>query len=99
MSKLLYFRNRHDADAVMAALAGIAASHGYVNAAGPNPGAGNVAELMAAIANGDLAVVQLDDAQRNAVIPWLATRAVPPALDEALLEIAAALDEARQRKT
>lgn len=99
MSKLLYFRNRHDADRVMATLAGIAASHGYVNAGGPNSGAGSVAELLAAIASGEVAVVKLDDAQRNVVIPWLVTRAVTPSLTETLNAIAGALDEARLRKT
>lgn len=99
MSKLIYFRNRHNADRIMATLAEIAANLGYVNAGGPNPGAGNVAELLAAIANGEIAVVQLDDAQRNAVIPWLVTRAVTPSLTETLNAIAGALDEARLRKT
>lgn len=71
MSKLLYFRNKHDEDAVMAAMATIAAQHGYVNLAGPKPGQGNVAELLAAIAAGEVALVLLPDEHTSIVVEFL----------------------------
>ena len=99
MSKLLYFRNRHDENAVMATLAEIAASHGYINHAGPNPGAGNVAELLAAIAGGEVAIILLADTPRDLAIDFLRQQdRSHPSLAEALDAIAAALEEARQRE-
>lgn len=71
-SHLLYFRNNRDAKAILATLAEIALAFGYVNHAGPNPGAGNVAELLAAIASGELALVLLPDEQRDYAIDDLA---------------------------
>ena len=56
MPKLLWFRQDRDEDAIMASLTSLAAQHGYTNSAGPKLGAGNVAELMAAIAAGDLRI-------------------------------------------
>lgn len=97
MSKLLYFRQRHDADRIMATVAEIAANLGYVNAGGPNPGVGNVAELLAAIANGEIAVVKLDDKQRAMVLGWFETRLLLPPLEEALDKIAVGLHEAHVR--
>lgn len=99
MSKLLYFRNRHDASSVMAIVADVAASHGYINRAGPNPGAGNVAELLAAIASGEVATVLLADTPRDMAIDFLRSQSpAHPSLAEALDSIANALDEARQRE-
>lgn len=99
MSKLLYFRNRHDATAVMMVVAEVAASHGYVNHAGPNPGAGNVAELLAAIASGEVATVLLAETPRDMAIDWLRSQSIThPSLAEALTAIADALDEARHRE-
>lgn len=101
MSKLIYFRDRHDAKHVMTVVAEIAASHGYINHAGPNPGAGNVAELLAAIASGEVATVLLADTPRDMAIDWLRSQSmaiIHPALAEALTAIADALDEARQRE-
>lgn len=74
-SYLLYFRNHRDVKAILAALAEIALAFGYINHAGPNPGAGNVAELLAAIANGELALILLPDEQRDYAIDDLNTDA------------------------
>lgn len=99
MSKLLYFRNRHDASAVMATVGQVAADHGYINHAGANPGGGNVAELLAAIASGEVATVLLADTPRDMAIDFLRSQSpAHPSLAEALTAIAAALDEARQRE-
>lgn len=99
MSKLLYFRNRHNADRVMAVMAEIAASHGYVNAGGPNSGAGSVAELLAAIASGEVATILLADTPRDMAIDYLRSQAPEhPSLAEALAAIADCLDEARRRE-
>lgn len=99
MSKLLYFRNNRNENAIMATLAEIAASHGYINHAGPNPGAGNVAELLAGIASGEVATVMLAETPRDVATDWLCEqRPDHPSLAEALLAIADALDEARHRE-
>lgn len=95
MSKLLYFRNKHDQDAVMATLAQIAAEHGYTNRAGPNPGAGNVAELMAAIAAGEVKLLLLPDEQQTLATEHLRQSAADCAanvpLADALTDIADSL--------
>lgn len=71
MPKLLYFRNEHDEDAIMSSLAQIASQHGYTNIAGPKPGAGNVAELLAAIADGEVALVLLPDEHLSLAVDFL----------------------------
>lgn len=103
-SHLLYFRNTHDAKAILAALAQIALAFGYVNHAGPKPGAGNVAELLAAIAVGELALVLLPDEQRDYAIDDLAADAAKAAASgdywraETYPILSAALAAARQRE-
>lgn len=99
MPKLLYFRHHHDENEVMATLAKIAASHGYINHAGPNPGAGNVAELLAAIAGGEVATILLADTPRDLAIDFFRQQHPShPSLAEALNAIADSLEEARQRE-
>ena len=63
MPKLLWFRQDRDEAAILDALTRLAAQHGYTNRAGPNPGAGNVAELMAAIATGEVKLLLPPDEQ------------------------------------
>lgn len=71
MSKLIYFRNKHNENEVMARLAEIAADHGYVNIAGPKPGAGNVAELLAAIATGEVKLLLMPDEHISLAVDFL----------------------------
>ena len=65
MPKLLWFRQDRDEDAILASLTSLAAQHGYTNSAGPKHGAGNVAELMAAIATGEVKLLLLPGGQRD----------------------------------
>lgn len=103
-SHLLYFRNSRDAKAILARAARIALAFGYVNHAGPNHGAGNVAELLTAIAAGELALVLLPDEQRDYAIDDLSAdaQAAESSGDywraQTYPAIARALDAARQRE-
>ena len=65
MPKLLWFRQDRDETAILDTLAAMAAQHGYINQRGPKHGAGNVAELMAAIATGEVKLLLLPDGQRD----------------------------------
>lgn len=101
-SHLLYFRRNRDAAAILSRLAEMAAAFGYVNHAGPNPGAGNVAEMMAAIASGELAVILLPDEQRDYAITDLRADAAANPGDywrsQTYPTIANALQAARNRE-
>lgn len=95
MPKLLWFRNDRDETAIMDTLAALAAQHGYTNRAGPNPGAGNVAELMAAIAAGEVKLLLLPDEQQTLATEHLRQSAADCAanvpLADALTDIADSL--------
>lgn len=95
MPKLLYFRNEHDEDAIMSSLARIASEHGYTNMAGPKPGQGNVAELLAAIADGEVALVLLPDEHLSLAVDFLRQAAREQSADlplsNALSDIASSL--------
>lgn len=101
---LLYFRSNRNAAAIMVTLAEIAAAFGYINHAGPRPGAGNVAELLAAIATGELALVLLPDEQRDYAIADLSDDAAQALATgdywraETYPALARALAAARQRE-
>ena len=52
-------------------LAEVAASLGLVTAQGPTTGAGSVGSLLMDIAEGDAAVIGIDDYEHLIVVPWL----------------------------
>jgi hypothetical protein len=69
----LYFKNMtaQQSRQLRARLAEVAASHGYIAERGPTAGDGNPAELLVAIANGELATVLLADDERRRAIRQL----------------------------
>jgi len=69
----LYFKNMTAAQSrqLRARLAEIAASHGYIAQRGPTAGQGNPAELLVAIANGEIATLLLADDERRQAIRQL----------------------------
>ena len=95
MPKLLWFRQGRDEAAIMASLTSLAAQHGYTNRAGPKHGAGNVAELMAAIATGEVKLLLLPDEQQTLAAEFLRQSAADCAanvpLADALTDIADSL--------
>jgi hypothetical protein len=95
MPKLLWFRQGRDEAAIMASLTSLAAQHGYTNSAGPKHGAGNVAELMAAIATGEVKLLLLPDEQQTLAAEFLRQSAADCAanvpLADALTDIADSL--------
>ncbi len=95
MPKLLWFRRGRDEAAIMASLTSLAAQHGYTNSAGPKHGAGNVAELMAAIATGEVKLLLLPDEQQTLAAEFLRQSAADCAanvpLADALTDIADSL--------
>jgi hypothetical protein len=81
----------------------IAAHHGYVAVGGPTKGQGNAAELMVAIAGGEVALVLLNDNQRRRAMQHLEAEAERLRegnyfLSIALQEIADSLREAWPRQ-
>lgn len=99
MTTLLHFRDSRDETSIIAAVKAVAADHGYVTSAGPGVGSGNVAELLAGIATGEVATVLLADIPRDLAIDFLRSQQPEhPSLAEALTAIADALDEARRRE-
>ena len=98
MPKLLWFRHDRDETAIMDSLTSLAAQHGYINQRGPKHGAGNVAELMAAIATGEVKLLLLPDEQQTLAAEFLRQAAADCAanvpLADALTDIADSLDAA-----
>lgn len=97
----LYFKQLDPAGTrqLMADLAGLAAEHGYlVTGAGASKGRGNVAELLEAIASGEVALVLLPDEQRDQCIEWLRRANADPAAPDGICDIIAALEQARERE-
>lgn len=95
MPKLLWFRQDRDETAILDTLAAMAAQHGYINQRGPKHGAGNVAELMAAIATGEVKLLLLPDEQQTLAAEFLRQSAADCAanvpLADALTDIADSL--------
>ena len=95
MPKLLWFRQDRDETAIMDTLAALAAQHGYTNSAGPKHGAGNVAELLVAIATGEVKLLLLPDEQQTLAAEFLRQSAADCAanvpLADALTDIADSL--------
>jgi hypothetical protein len=99
----LYFRgvSQEEANAIRLQANKVAAYHGYSAERGPTAGAGNAAEMLVAIASGELATVLLPDEQRSMAIRWLdeqSNKVDNFSLAEALQSIAKQLDAAVQRE-
>lgn len=92
----VHFRPDLDELTVLDSIRQIAANYGYTTRSGPQTGRGNVAELLAAIATGEVATVLLPDEQRLLAIEFL--RSAAPAqelpLAEALSSLADELEQA-----
>lgn len=99
-----YFRlSKADANRVRRDLADLAKELGYTATRGPTVGEGNPAELLVAIASGEVALVLLPDEHRQWASEWLCQRATEMrkeandfrslGIAEALEVIARALDE------
>ena len=65
MPKLLWFRQSRDEAAILASLTSLAARHSYINSAGPRSRDGNMAELLVAIATGEVRLLFLPDEQQS----------------------------------
>ena len=95
MPKLVYFSVSIDETETWKTVQDIAASHGYVGQRGD----GNVAQLLTGIATGEIATLMLAGTPRDLAIEFLRQQHPDhPSLTDALADIAAALDEARQRE-
>jgi hypothetical protein len=71
MPRLLWFRQGRDEAAILASLTNLAARHGYINSAGPRSRDGNIAELLVAIATGEVKLLLLPDEQQTLAAEFL----------------------------
>jgi hypothetical protein len=69
----LYFKqmSQREANTLRRHLNELAAQHGYLASRGPTAGEGNAADLLRAIASGEVATVLLADEERGMLIDWL----------------------------
>lgn len=96
ITKLLWFRQDRDETAIMDTLAALAAQHGYINQRGPKYGAGNVAELMAAIATGEVKLLLLPDEQQTLAAEFLRQSAADCAANVPLADALTAIADSLQ---
>lgn len=83
-------------------LAVVAADFGYINERGPHVGEGNVGQLLADLADGQLAVIEVDEELDPPFVAWLREQASIAArrdqtLEDNLLSVAAAFEAAFRR--
>ncbi len=100
-SLTFYHPSQAEANRLRDQLNKLAAQHGYAASRGRMTERGGGAELLTAIANGEVALVLLADEQRAWAAEWLeewAGELEHPSLAEALETIAAALRDAMQRE-
>lgn len=99
-------RDATENQALRARLAEVAASLGLITPQGPTAGAGSIGGLLVEIAEGDAAVVGIDDYEHLIVVPWLrkqiaaldAADGDDTTLEDWLTRLADALAEASERR-